>query len=296
LAAWVLALLLSACGGGTGFTRAQGEDSGAAGSSPAGGTTSGGSAGDATNSGGSAGSEAGGDGGTTSAGSGGSETGGDSGSTSGGSGGFETGGDGGSTSGGSGGSATGGSTGSGGSPTGGVGPVEKGTCVANAGVTSEPVDAETKGVIRGDNGVFTDECDADGNLVEYVCETEMVCDEPPNPACESFTTGQVIAQNLDCVGTCVDGSCAARCPDFGDQVTYLTLGEADGAATFRNETDGRNYSCDLIFEGGSDCRSESRIGSSHTIQSLGLRGGPCTGLDFGNIGLEGCSYRCDILP
>jgi hypothetical protein len=156
-------------------------------------------------------------------------------------------------------------------------------------------DPEQVAEVVGSNGTFVDHCDGDGNLVEYVCETELVCAGGINPVCTAYETGSVSSELFDCVGTCEVGSCEARCPEIGDDVTYLSVPDAT-TATFVSESDGREYQCDLIFGPEDTCNAAGRVGQTHTIISLGLRGGPCTGTDFGNIGLQDCSYRCDILP
>jgi hypothetical protein len=161
---------------------------------------------------------------------------------------------------------------------------------------SGSLDPEERERTIGDNGTFEDACDADGNLIEYVCETQEMCEGFPNPACTTFLTGNVIEQLLNCSGHCVDATCEARCPAFDDIVRYLSI-DASGNPELLNVTDGRNYSCDLIFDAGG-CTSIV-AGAERVITSLGLRGGPCTGADFGNIGTsdpQQCSYRCDITP
>jgi hypothetical protein len=158
------------------------------------------------------------------------------------------------------------------------------------------LDPEERERTIGDNGTFEDTCAADGNLIEYVCETQIVCEGAPNPACTTLLTGNATEQVLNCSGHCVDGTCEARCPAVGDVIRYLSV-DASGNPELSNVTDGRQYSCDLIFDAGG-CTSIV-ADTERVITSLGLRGGPCTGADFGNIGTsdpQQCSYRCDITP
>jgi hypothetical protein len=92
-----------------------------------------------------------------------------------------------------------------------------------------------------------------------------------------------------------DGAtCAARCPLQGDTVKYLEI-RADGFVSFVNEIDGRHYRCELVFGDAGTCNASTRVNQSFAIMGLGLRGAPCTGLDFGNIGLEAARTRCDIV-
>jgi hypothetical protein len=100
---------------------------------------------------------------------------------------------------------------------------------------------EQRAEVTGANGTFSDLCAADGNLLEYVCEAETLCEGDINPACYTFQTGSVVAKTVDCVGSCMDGTCAARCPVTGDHVKYLVIAET--TAVFLNETDGRSYGC-----------------------------------------------------
>ena len=159
----------------------------------------------------------------------------------------------------------------------------------------------------GVNGTFTDACDADGNVTEYLCEVNYEqC--TPNcwancPPCATLT-GQVVSQHFDCDGTCVDGTCAARCPSFGDRLRYLSV-DASGNATFLNLADQRRYSCRLFWDTASDaydCKTDAYAGLETQVSALGLFGSYCTGGTFGNIGVgvvtpasnEACAYECTI--
>jgi hypothetical protein len=167
------------------------------------------------------------------------------------------------------------------------------TCASGAPATKAWFgDPEVFGQISGSNGTFLDACDASGNLIEAVCETETICEGEINPACADFETGIVTTRTHDCAGTCSEATCRGRCPLQGDTVKYLDVG---AYTLFVNEIDGRQYRCELVFGDMSTCNASTRVNQSFAITGLGLRGGPCTGLDFGNIGLESCTYDCDIV-
>jgi len=198
--------------------------------------------------------------------------------------------------------ATGGAGGGGkagamdGGGTGGSAGVKSLNCTPDSGATQNDIDPATRKTISGTNGSFTDSCDGALNLLEYSCKTIAICSDPPNPSCTYVQTGEVISQPFDCGGTCKDGACASRCPAHGDTLSYLSVA-ADGGAKFRNESDGRVYECQLIFDAPNDaydCKTGPTVGQRSVITSLGLRATFCTGGEFGNLGIGGCSYACRI--
>jgi hypothetical protein len=161
---------------------------------------------------------------------------------------------------------------------------------------SDAPDPEHRGSAMGDNGMFEDACDRNGDLLEYVCETMSVCSDPPNPDCEYPQTGNVVPQMFDCDGTCVDGTCNGRCAMVGDDLVFVSAG--DGAAEFDTPDDGRRYACMLLFDSATDsfdCNTTPQPGDMAVITSLGLSGNFCTGGAWGNIGIgmpEQCAYAC----
>ena len=180
-------------------------------------------------------------------------------------------------------------------------------CVADAGVAStDPGDPSVQDTLTGTNGVFTDSCDSQGNLVDYSCETETVCGPGPTPGCSMYDTGRVVPQSIDCSGHCVNGRCDGRCPSIGQGYHFVAVGPP-GAATLMNDSDGRTYACSLIYDQSGDsfdCTTGPTAGLAGSITSLGLHGGYCTGQDFGNIGVtidgvpapdgQSCTYSCSI--
>jgi hypothetical protein len=180
-------------------------------------------------------------------------------------------------------------------------------CAADAGVTVfGPGDPGIADTVHGTNGTFVDACDSTGNLVDYICETATVCGPGPNPGCRSYTTGLVVPKNINCSGHCANARCDGRCPAQGQSFHYVAVNNTTGAATIHNDSDGRTYVCTLIFDSTQDsfdCTKGPAVGGLGTIVSLGLQGSYCTGVSFGNIGvnesgqpagMENCAYACSI--
>lgn len=168
------------------------------------------------------------------------------------------------------------------------------------GVLPDPTKRRT---VNGANGSFTDECDANGNLVEYVCETVNECGPGPNPACNNAQTGDVVSEMFDCAGTCQDGTCVARCPSEGDEVEYIEVAGVD--VVLENLTDGRRYDCVMSFDQDSDtydCTNDPSVGDKTAVFGLGLMSAWCTGTQAFNLGtaMDGasqqCTYMCMMLP
>jgi hypothetical protein len=177
----------------------------------------------------------------------------------------------------------------------------------NAGEPVDPVDCEhldgtpsgvaTRGVVRGRNGEFVDECDAEGNLVEYACETVLECGPGPNPACTDVVTGNVAGSVVDCGGECMNGACVVRCVDFGDRMTVLSV-QSNGDIVVEHVAHGRRYECTLIFDNPSDdvdCTAEREPGEDLLIEALGVTDPACTAGRY-NFGLGPCSYTCERVP
>jgi hypothetical protein len=169
------------------------------------------------------------------------------------------------------------------------------------------LDPEVAGVVRGSNGTFADACDDDGNLIEFLCESQLICGPGPNPACTTMNTGLVISELIDCAGHCSGAACAARCPNFGDRLVYRSFDRATGAATLENQTDQRSYECELAddtADDGYDCLSAPSVGLEVKMVTQGLQTSQCTGGGFGTIGVTDlsapdqdwhhCAYACAI--
>jgi hypothetical protein len=175
---------------------------------------------------------------------------------------------------------------------------------AGASQCSDPDarDYQARGTATGTNGAFTDECDANGDITEYVCELQYTMvpgcivpgggggvppgappsSGPATPQCPSFPTGRVVGEKLTCFGgLCREGACGTYCPMTGDSVRYERVG-ADGSALLANTCDGGRYECTLLedFPTAFDCIRSPTIGFTTTIGMAYFFGGPdnCTGL------------------
>jgi hypothetical protein len=175
-----------------------------------------------------------------------------------------------------------------------------------SGSCSDPdgLNPSVRATASGVNGTFSDVCDPSGNLLEYVCEIifEPGCLPNPDPSC-TWVTGNVVAANLDCKGTCAEGTCSGRCPQQEDRITYIErLGE--GGAVFKNENDGHVYTCNLIFDNSTDtynCSTDPLVGETVRVAALGLTTpGFCAPGPIGNIGTgqiggpQQCTYACTL--
>jgi hypothetical protein len=169
-------------------------------------------------------------------------------------------------------------------------------CTPDAGADMR-VDPEVRAFVRGTNGDFQDSCDPAGNLTEYSCETRRSCGLPPNPPCETWETGKVVPQSIDCNGRCVDGTCTSRCPQAGDRLVYEAVGAAN--IVLENQTDHRLYVCESLgFDkpnDGYDCGA-AIVGQEVYVVGIGMTGSFCTGGMFGNVAVgpsstdERCAY------
>jgi hypothetical protein len=174
-------------------------------------------------------------------------------------------------------------------------PVE---CTADAAEGDESNTPDEQKSHSGENGVYVDECNSDGDLTLYACETDYVCDSNfPNPGCTFVQTGNVAPVTMDCDGQCVSGTCDSRCPAYDDVLTYLSVA-ANGDATFENSADGRKYTCELSFDQSNDtydCVDDPVVGDTIEVWSIGLIGTYCTGGAWGGFGITECSYGCTFL-
>jgi hypothetical protein len=171
-------------------------------------------------------------------------------------------------------------------------------------------DPRVQRTVQGTSQTSTDSCDADGNLVDYYCETKQTCTIPgpdPLPNCTSVNTGNVLSQAYDCSGHCVNGTCESRCPTFGDLMSYVAVDAATGSATLENQTDHRRYVCQLSFDAANDnydCKTGPMPGAKVKMLAQGLKSSYCTGGNFGGFGVGAedavlsdpptCDYDCVI--
>jgi hypothetical protein len=154
--------------------------------------------------------------------------------------------------------------------------------------------------LHGTNGDFEDQCDSNGMLTKYSCELMGPCQ--PQAPCTQVPTGKVIAQTIDCGGTCVSGECNPRCPTLGENLVYEGI-SADGSATLRSGTTGRTYTCQLssmVVDGGFDCRTAPHVGTSVVVTDSGDAGPYCVApsvhLTVGSTVVDPhCAYDCQVL-
>jgi hypothetical protein len=198
------------------------------------------------------------------------------------------------------GSATGASGGTGeggGGALGGSGAAPSDTCRDGDGDGANPSPnsyRKTRATTTGLNGAFTDECDADGNLVEYACESEC----RPTPGSDIITdchrTGNVVRETWDCGGRCVDGTGPLWCPEDDD---LLAVESVNGDTTVFRDTSGAVQTC--IHErlaGSYDCRSSTLVGREFHVYDANCGGfsvrlivdDPANGR-----GID-CTYDCNL--
>ncbi len=156
----------------------------------------------------------------------------------------------------------------------------------------------------GENGSFTDTCDENGNLIEYLCETATCGFDTAGavPAaggssdvgvpCQPITSRFVISTSVNCAGRCVEGACNWFCASQGDTLTVV---EAPGDhVTF--EDGGTILDCKPLVElGGFECLSPALLGHTMSVVSLGNCTAQSTVLgadDATTTPGEDCAYEC----
>jgi hypothetical protein len=159
---------------------------------------------------------------------------------------------------------------------------------------------DEKRELLGDNGAFTDSCDANGNLVSHQCEEiEERC--PPKPGPQEPVkhmeapcwrrSGRVASSTVDCDGRCDGGTCRTRCPKEGDQLVIVSVGPG-GRVVFASAADPRHFACTLSWDDKRDkydCGS-AKTGDQFEVKGLGLSTTMCTGGTWGAVGSGRCSY------
>jgi len=212
--------------------------------------------------------------------------------------------------------------GSGNVPAQGGAPVGVGGGTAFCTVQTSSTSANAN-VIDATQGHFEDHCDANGDLVQYQCETTAMLDpncvyyDPALPLSSSVVapncgyvyvpTGNVIEGVNACAGRCQDAACPDECPDYDEKVTYLAIDPSTGRAEFSFPRFNKTLDCELIFDrdsDGYDCMLDPQPNREVDIPSLGLSSLYCLEGDIGNIGMddpthdgiEECAYRCDVVP
>ena len=178
-------------------------------------------------------------------------------------------------------------------------PEESRRCVAGD-MLGGPTDVRVVAETIGDNGTFVDECNGDGQLVEYTCEFEDQCAED---FCEPVDTGNVVPVITD--GACSEGACETGCPYAGDGVVVV---QNDAAGQAELDVGGKHYAClrhDIVEipPPELDCKAIT-AGTSGTIvtddgYSSCITGGVSLVLLFSTGGThkEGCLFDdCKLMP
>jgi hypothetical protein len=114
---------------------------------------------------------------------------------------------------------------------------------------------------------------------------------------------------VDCLGTCRGARCDGRCPQQGDQLTFMGEGTS-GNVVIHDDSNGRGYACmvqaALPMQTTFDC-AHAPAGRTGFVQGLGLSGSFCTGAAFGGIAVTvdgvavpqggyACLYQCSVVP
>jgi hypothetical protein len=79
-------------------------------------------------------------------------------------------------------------------------------CSTQLGFAQRLPNADVRETTTGTNGTFTDECDAEGKLVEYYCEYQLLCGTDMMD-CAPYPTGQAISRTTTCMFVCGGGAC-----------------------------------------------------------------------------------------
>ncbi len=179
-------------------------------------------------------------------------------------------------------------------------------CVDPDGAVQPMSGASVASTTVGENGSFTDTCDENGNLVEYVCEMAPCTVQRIIPAtggqgtggtsaCLPMASGQVVPLSIDCAGHCRDGACFGWCASFGDTFT-VTAVAANGLEMSRGDD---AYSCSVVFQrDGYDCLGASLMGRELVVTSLGACVGASTTFgwdDLDDPATEECAFTCTLL-
>jgi hypothetical protein len=148
---------------------------------------------------------------------------------------------------------------------------------------------------QGENGTFVDMCDAEGNLVEYVCQYT-----PTTPQDPGQYTGDVIPTMVNCGGKCTDGTCyvSKSCPEGNDEVTWVSASAT--SVVIDNPRAQVRYTCTTRNSPyGFDCNAPSLAGTKAKVNSVG----PCsTTTDLSvdtpdnGTGTTDCVYDCTEQP
>lgn len=163
-------------------------------------------------------------------------------------------------------------------------PDQFGTCPV---AMDELYNPQLKKQLDGANGTFVDECNEDGNLVEYACGTEPVYEG--YEILELFTD-EVVPTTIDCGGTCVDGRCPSQCPAADAALIYLEV-HADGSIVIQDLATGAQ----LVCESTNGCTAAFEVGAAVDIAHTWKQDALCIPARPGRIKIAGeCFYSCVV--
>jgi hypothetical protein len=136
-------------------------------------------------------------------------------------------------------------------------PDQYGTCPQ---MEADLINLELKKQLEGSNGTFVDECDADGNLIEYTCGTNYIDDGHGGTV--GVYNGEVEPTLMPCGGTCVDGRCPSQCPASPATMTCIAMREGQ-TIVLQDDATGLSYEC----EPAGPCFAGYRVGSTVEVTS-----------------------------
>lgn len=149
---------------------------------------------------------------------------------------------------------------------------------------------DVRGTAVGSNGTFTDECDGNGNLVEYSCG--FVC---RNGSCSP--SGRVESERVDCAGECVGGACFQWCARPGDMF-FVEGVTPEGYVSMRDEETGSSLLCPAVNGlKGVNCTSDL-VGLTLEVLFVDRCADGVTTPAFDHPWLDGdefCSYGCQLV-
>ncbi|TKD08506.1 hypothetical protein [Polyangium fumosum] len=143
----------------------------------------------------------------------------------------------------------------------GGGPTKTHECwqgVTTYGISTNPYVVEA---VKGTNGTFVDHCDESGHLVQYNCESTMICDPQ---ACEPILTGVVVEEVFDCKGACKAGVCERGCPEADVALTVVSVDST--GTTLNDAVSGTGYTCTSVIDKNSNdgwaCTGAEAVGAT----------------------------------
>jgi hypothetical protein len=165
----------------------------------------------------------------------------------------------------------------------------------------------TKSTTVGTNGSFTDACDADGNLVEHVCEVGPCVSARVVPfggnggfaqggsaGGAMCPTGSVVSRVIDCGGLCEEATCFGWCAEQGSEFEITGI----SGSNVLMAKGSHQYSCEVVFQGeGFDCADPDLVGRTLVVTSLGTCNVTSTTFGWNDPDSElaqECTFTCTV--